>query len=284
MENDIAKLAEQKDRVDKIDKRFITIIDLFCNSLINFALAVRGPIANTAITIKKKYIRRKYFDNFICDIELFNSIISNISQIIKEIILALNKLFVERNEPVLMAFIESLRKFLLYNINNNIFESLNKLKKGINSKYKSDTLLIKKISKVNSLIFRIFDITIDITSLFIPSLSIIKKMSNVIEKNLDDSFVAKIEDMKKNNIDMDNVIKNLIDIDLRSQIIASLDMNKMLNYIENKKADTMINIIEKLQKEYIALLDTTLVLRNEIGVYKLKKKNLLSKILVAVGI
>jgi protein-tyrosine phosphatase len=288
MENDIDNLVEEQNNNDQNDQnndaRFILIIDLFCNSLINFALTVTGPIAHASITIKKKYICGKHFDEFVYDIELFNAIIANISHIIKEIIMSINKLFIEKNESDLIVFIESLRKFLLFNINNNIFDNLNRLKKGINSKYKNDSNLVKKLANVNGLIFNIFNITIDIASFFIPDIQAIKKISNVIENNMLDSINIKLEDYKKNSIDVGEVIKNLIDMDLRSQIIISLDMDKMLKCIENKKSDNMIIIIERLQKEYIILLDTSFVLRNEIGVYKLKKKNLLSKILTAIGI
>ena len=264
--------------IKSTDKRFISVIELFCTSLIKFALTIDGPLSHTIITIRKKYIHSSRFDKYVIDIELFNNIINDISIIIKSIILSLNKLFVEKNKSDLVIFIDNLRKFLIYNIENDVFETLTKLKKSINAKYKKDNSLLKKITTVNNLIFRIFDITIDITAIFVPGISVIKKFSTVIEQNIQNVIDNKLENVKKNNIDMSGIIKNLIDIDLRSQIIASLDMKKMLIYIEDKQSDKLIEVIEHLQVEYITLIDTTLILKNEIITYKNREKNIFSRL------
>lgn len=262
--------------------KFIEIINLFCSSLIKFSDCVKEPIESTYTKIKKKYIRGKFFDDYVIDIESFNEIISDNSEIIRLIILSLNKIFVEKNFIYLSEFISNLRIFLAYNINNNVFNALNNLKLSITNRYKKNTIFIKNISEVNSLIFKIFDTTIEITTLFIPGLDFIKSISNTIGQNIDITS-NNIEDVNKKNNEMSIIIDKLMCIDIQDQIINSIDIDNMFKFITTNRSYDMIKVIEKLQVEYINLQHITQFLKNEITVYKFKKKNLLSRLLMAFG-
>jgi hypothetical protein len=262
--------------------KFIEIINLFCGSLVKFSSCVKEPIESTYTKIKKKYIRGKFFDDFVIDIELFNEIIGDNSEIIKQIILSLNKLFVEKNFSDLAVFISNLRIFLAYNINNNVFVTLNKLKLSINSRYQKDNILIKNISHVNSLIFKIFDTTITITTLFIPGLDFIKSISYTIGQNIDNP-VSNAEDVNRKNSEMSKIIDKLMSIDIQDQMANSINIDDMFKFITTNRSDDMIKVIEELQVEYINLQHITQFLKNEIMIYKFKKKNLISRILIAIG-
>lgn len=269
--------------LDTNKDRFCFIIDHFCDSLVSFATYVISPTVSSTIMIKKKYIRTNAFDSYVDSVDEFNEIIRNVIILIREIIISLNQLFVMKDKHNLVDFIEKLRQFLLFLLIENVFENLNLFKDKLHSKYKRDTRIMNKITKVKGLIFRIFDISIDLTTIFIPSLVMVKKIVIIFEEKTDDALEVHEEKIEQNNNNLDMIIKQLLDIQLRSQIITSLGTNKVFDCLIDKESLILCRVIENLQTEYIELLHTTLYLKTEINIYKKTKKNLISSILYIMG-
>ena len=260
------------------EPKFCTIIENFCDSLVKFAIYVRQPTTHIYELIHKKNTRNNAFDGYVITVEEFNNILLEIINLLNQIILSLNALFVNRTLDAITNFLDQLRIFLLHLLNNNILIKLNMLKKIINEKYIKDIDILKKIANVKYLIFRMCNLSIDITSMFIPQLSLVKEVIVVLEKKSDDATNNQIDEIKSNNIKLDNIIKQLLDIQLRSQIISSFGATTILNCLVDKQSDDLIRIIENLQTEYVEIIFTTVCLKTEIDAYKTKKRSVISSL------
>lgn len=269
--------------LDNNKDRFCFIIDHFCDSLVSFATYVISPVVSNTQLIKKKYIRGNGFDNYVLSVENFNEIIRNVIILIREIIISLSKLFMFRERENLISFIERLREFLLFLLVEDVFDHLNSFKDKLHSKYKRDSNILNKINKVKTLIFHMFDLSIDITTLFIPSLSMVKKIVVILEEKTDDMLEIHADKIQQNNSNLDLIIKQLLDIQLRSQIILSVGTNKIFECLVDKQSISLSRVIENLQVEYIELQHTTLYLKTEINIYKKTKKNFISSFLYLIG-
>lgn len=276
---------EKNDDADMDDTklRFGKIIALFCNSLINFAVYVREPTETTTLLIHKKKNFGKEFTVYLGGVEQFNFTILEVVELIKKIIISLNILFVHKKLDYLISFVDNLRNFLVYLLKESVFDILNTFKRDLNINYKKDIKIMGKISKVKDLIFRMFDISLDITSIFIPQVSLIKDIVILIEEKTDNIIEKKIEIIEKKNIKIDLIIKQLLDIQLRSQIILSLNINHTFACLINKESEHLIRVIENLQTEYVELLHVVLFLKTEISIFKTKKKSIISNILTIMG-
>lgn len=268
---------------DDTKKRFSKIINNFCESLINFAVYVRIPTETTTLLIHKKKNYGKEFSIYIEGVELFNGIILQVVELMKKIIISLNILFVHKKLDYLIAFVDNLRNFLVYLLKENVFDILNTFKRNATNNYKHDLRIMGKITKVKTLIFKLFDISLDITSIFIPQVMLVKGIVTLIEEKTDSIIEKKIEIIESKNIKIDLIIKQLLDIQLRSQIILSLNINYAFACLITKESDHLIRVIENLQTEYVELLHVVLFLKNEIYLFKSKKKSLISNILTILG-
>lgn len=283
MDTVILDIYSEEDDEEDTKKRFGKIINNFCESLINFAVYVRIPTETTTELIHKKKNYGKEFAVYIDGVELFNSIILQVVELMKKIIISLNILFVHKKLDHLIAFLDNLRNFLVYLLKENVFDILNNFKRTVTSNYKQDLRIMSKITKVKTLIFKLFDISLDITSIFIPQVMLVKGIVVLIEEKTDSILDKKIEIIESKNIKVDLIIKQLLDIQLRSQIILSLNINHAFMCLINKESDHLIRVIENLQTEYVELLHVVLFLKNEIFVFKSKKKSLISNILSILG-
>lgn len=283
MDTVILDIYSEEDDEEDTKKRFGKIINNFCESLINFAVYVRIPTETTTELIHKKKNYGKEFAVYIDGVELFNSIILQVVELMKKIIISLNILFVHKKLDHLIAFLDNLRNFLVYLLKENVFDILNNFKRTVTNNYKQDLRIMSKITKVKTLIFKLFDISLDITSIFIPQVMLVKGIVVLIEEKTDSILDKKIEIIESKNIKVDLIIKQLLDIQLRSQIILSLNINHAFMCLINKESDHLIRVIENLQTEYVELLHVVLFLKNEIFVFKSKKKSLISNILSILG-
>jgi hypothetical protein len=280
--NEVENIDYDDDDTDTKIK-FSKIINMFCESLIDFSVYVRVPTENTTLIIQKKKIFGKDFALYVNNVEQFNALILEIVDLIKKIILSLNGLFVFKKLNNLVEFIEHLRNFLVYLLKEHVFDVLHVFSKSLAVDYKNNLRIIGKVKKVKTIIIKMFDISLDITSIFIPQVITAKGIVVLIDKKTSEILDKKLEINEKNNIKVNVIIKQLLDIQLRSEIILSLNIKHAFKYLITKESEHLLIIIQNLQTEYIDLLNTTLFLKNEIAVFKKKKKSVITNILTILG-
>jgi hypothetical protein len=264
----------QAESDDEISEEFHGIIDRFCNNLALFAKYVKNPIEYQTHLIKRKIIHTSEFNLYVADVDSFNTIMRQIIELLKNIIIALNILFISKDKDSFVNFIESLHKFLLYLLNEDIFANLNRFKKKLNIKYKSDINVLNQITKLKSLIFSMFNISINITTLFIPQLCMVKEAVNILGEYIDDKLAAKKIMLENNNASIDDIINQLLNIQLRAQILVNIDNRSAFRHIIKLENKRLVNLTETLQVEYIQLVTIVDILRVEITDYKNKKKSI----------
>lgn len=267
-----------------MNERFCIIIENFCISLGLFVQSVAHPTKLSTSLIKHRKERNNEFDSYIIIIENFNELTHEIITLIKNIIISLNNLFVYKSLLKLTDFLENLRIFLLFLLDENVFHKLNEYKIELNNKYDKDIKLANKIGKIKYIIFRLFDLSIGITAIFIPQFAMVKDVVVTMEDKTDEILDNKVKNINKYDINLDVVIKKLLDIQLRSQIILSINIDIIHECLNIKDAYDLIVIIENLHVEYIEMQQMSIYLKSEIDSYKKKKKpifnfNIISKIL-----
>jgi hypothetical protein len=262
---------------------FSSIIELYCISLSEFVKYVTQPTQLTTNIIQNKYIRSRNFDKYAHSVGQLNTTMHDIVLLIKTIIISLNKLFINKDVNDLTAFIEDLRGFLLFLIKENIFMCLNRFKDELDAKLDNDIKMINKIKKIKVLILRMVDLSIDLTTIFIPHLAFMK---NVMEFNTSQENETP-ETIIQDNSDiyqMDIVINKLLDVQLRSQIILSgINSKNIFACLSDSRSGMILGLINKLQKEYVDLLQITIRLKVELEKYKKKRVGLVSRVLMILG-
>ena len=233
--------------------------------------------------IHKKVSRDTTFDSYVNNITNCNEIIRKITIKIKDIIISLNKLFIERELEKLIDFITCLISFLLYLLNENIFDKLNDIKLD-DIMYKNRCGINEKIIIIKNLIFNIFIISINITTLFIPQLKLVNEVITILEdKTSNANNMNEINDqsdtIRKNNLILDIITKQLLDIQLRNQITSNFDINRFFIVLMSKKTNELLYIITNLQDKYIDLMNKTLILKTEAIFYTTKNKTVFSRFL-----
>lgn len=265
------------------DDSFHTIVEQFCLSLAMFTDAIIEPTIITTMKIHKKVSRDTTFDSYVNNITNCNEIIRKITIKIKDIIISLNKLFIERELEKLIDFITCLISFLLYLLNENIFDKLNDIKLD-DIMYKNRCGINEKIIIIKNLIFNIFIISINITTLFIPQLKLVNEVITILEdKTSNANNMNEINDqsdtIRKNNLILDIITKQLLDIQLRNQITSNFDINRFFIVLMSKKTNELLYIITNLQDKYIDLMNKTLILKTEAIFYTTKNKTVFSRFL-----
>lgn len=257
-----------------IEDRFAIIIKRFCTALALFIQVVNHPTHMSTDIIKKKKKRSTEFDQYVSAVDEFNNIIEKIISSLKLVIFALNNLFIYRSVDKLAEFLDKIRDFLMFLINDNVIMKLNELEEKLNRKYDNKINLVDKIGKIKCVIFRLFDISIDISSIFIPQLYVVKNVIFVLEQQSDIYLQNKINSEELSKINIDEITKQLLDVQLRSEIILLLNTEVFLSELNKKDFDAIIIAIENLQKDYVDMLQISISLKKEIDKYKTKDKNI----------
>lgn len=261
------------------EERICVIIDRFCSSLVDFTTCVIYPAINSTELIRNRKTRTNTFDNYVDNIDKFNTIINRAAVLLKGIIFALNLVFVDRTPDSLASFMNHLSAFLSFLSNENVFMNLNNLNDILNEKYSKDVNMIKKVTDMKYLIFRMCNLSIDVVTLFIPPLGVIKEAVGMLEDVIDDKIENQIKIVNENNIKLNIIIKNLYNIQINAEVIVRLNSSDKLNCLIDKNAEDLIRLTENLQNEYIELLYIMMRMRAEIDRYNTKKTSLFSRIL-----
>lgn len=257
-------------------RNFYNIIDNFCTSLIDFAKSIKQPTSDISDIIHKKTNRNKSFDNYVSSVEKFNTIMQNVIYLLKKVIISLNHVFVYGTIEEVAIFMENLNVFLRYLLTENIFAKLTILKLEIGGKHKSDIDILQKIKNIKDVMIHVVNMSINITSLLIPQLGVISQLITVIDENLNESIDKKIEKVAHINDQLDGVIRSLLNVQTRADILESFEGSNVLQFLSDRvNNEKILKIGENLYTEYISLLHVTLSLHSTIEIYKRRKKNVL---------
>lgn len=258
----------------EIEDRFALIIKRFCATLALFVQVIIQPTQNSTDIIKKMKKRSYSFDQYVSAVEEFNDIISHVIKYLKNIIVSLNKLFLDRSLSTLTDFLDKIREFLMFLINDNVLIRLNDLEERLNKRFNNKIDILHKIGRIKCIIFRLFDISIDISAIFIPQLTIVKKVLIVIEQKSDSYLQYKTNLQEDYKINIDDITKQLLDIQLRSETLLSLDPYIFLRELDKRETEQILISIEQLQKDYIEMSQMSMHLKKEIERYKISEKNI----------
>lgn len=253
------------------EKRFCEIIMHYCDSLAIFIETIRGPTELAIDRIGMHHIKTKKFDKYISLIENLNTITTDTARLLKSIIFSLNGLFLEKTMEKLISFITAIQTFLNFLTESNIFMKLQYIKTCFDHRYDTMTKFLEKVDKISEIIFNIFNISIAISAIFIPSLSIFVPVLNKIEQQVIQQIDNKLDNNEKEYIEVDNIIKSLLDTQLRSEVIANIKIDVIYDCINDKNSDELLPILETLQSDYLAIAMINLALKSGIENYRKKK-------------
>lgn len=251
--------------------RFCDIINRYCESLGRFIDTIKSPTEINIEKIKNKKYRNKKMDVYVSLVDNFNILMTYTTKTIKEIILSLNELFLHKNMETLVEFLTTIQRFLEFLVSESIFDKLAELKTAFQKNKYEKIKIIEKVDTMRHIIFRIFNISVSISSVFIPALDVINPILESIEKKVIIYIDEKTTAINTDYIDVDHIIRSLLDTQLRSEIISNIDIDVIYDCIRDKNAAELLPVIENLQKEYISLLVIMVSLKSEISTYKQKK-------------
>lgn len=257
------------------DEKICFIIAKFCDSLVKFAQYVNAPTVNSTTKIQGKKTRDFSFDLYVKTTSDFNNIIYKSLEGLKQVIISLHAIFLNRSVDDLMNFLEKLRIFLLFLLTEHVFDDLYNLQIVFNNIYKKDINIMSKISSMKGLLFKICNLSIDITSTFIPPISIFKDAIIILEKKTEENLANRIRDDNNDKIAIDHIIRELNRIQFNMELMTDKKLQNIYKCLIDEKAITITRTIENLETEYIELLHLTNTLKAEIVNYNNRRKNVL---------
>lgn len=262
-------------------RRLCIILDQFCKTLIDFAICVKEPTLNINKRIKYKKLRTTRFDTYISTIENFNNVMKEVLDSLGNVILSLKLLLINKEIHSLQNFINNLVLFLALLKENDVFNRLIVAKLHLNNMQNKDIKSTELLKKLNNVIYKVCSIGLEVTSLIIPGLGIAKEVADILNTHIDENLTEDINSLHKTHIQLDNVIKTLIDIRKQGSdltIILDVNTNNIIKCLNDKNAEELNLISRNLELEYVYLAHLILNTEGEIIIYKGKKKNFIADI------
>ncbi len=257
------------------DEKFCDIIMKFCNNLIVFANYVNSPTLLSMKKIKKQKSRNNNFDMYVDAITMFNHIIYESINILRDILISLYNIFINKRRVDITAFLENLRLFLIYLLNKEVFPKLYDLQITFSNIHNRDINITNRLRSMKGIIFKICNISIDITSMFIPNVEIFKKAIWILEQKTDEIDNERIQQMENSEESIDNIILQLNKIRFNMEVINNDKINNIYACLIDNKSIDVKRILENLEVEYIELIHSTSILKAEIINYNNRRKNIL---------
>jgi hypothetical protein len=262
-----------------IREEFYGTIDRFCDNLTLFTKYAKDPIEQQICIIKKKIIHTSEFNLYVDEVNYFNNTIRHIGSLLSDIITALNTLFVRKKKRYFAKFIEHIYHFVLYLLINDVFTHVKHLRTKLDKKIRNN------IIKIKILIFDIFNISLDILSLFIPQFTVVKKSCNILENHINRRFsiIQDILNENEHNICIDNIIRQILNIRPQSELLISFKKTINFNNLIKLENDKLIMLIKTLQNDYIRLINTVDTLGGEISNYRNEQRNIFTRIMESMN-
>jgi hypothetical protein len=258
-------------------EHFNSILISFLDSIKQFLLAIKQPThdASNIISITKK---SKRFDKITFDVHKFIVLIEEITSKLKVIILSMNTFFIVKDIDSLESMLANLRNFLIYITSNDIFMKLDILRTTFinhHTKLEHNIDLLNNIFKVKTVITSLFMISIEITAIFIPSLFPLYYATKQISKQIDKYLNKDLEHMMNTAHLLEEFAKmiekceqELLNLELKTELISSLDMETILSHIETLDINYIITELILLETEYNDLVLICLRVRHVIQDYE----------------
>jgi hypothetical protein len=258
-----------------IRDEFYGTIDRFCDSLTLFDKYAKNLINHQTYLIKKKIIHTSGFNLYVDEVNIFNNIMRRTISLLNDMITSLNNLFTGKKKQYFIDFIEYLYQFILYLLLTDVFTHINYFKKKIDKKDKNS------IAEMKIFIFDIFNISLDILSLFVPQFTVVKKSCNMLENHINKRFsiIQDILDENEHNTCIDNIIRQMLNIQLRTEILTSFKNDISFNNLIKLENDKLVSLTETIQKNYTRLVNNVDTLGDEIIDYRNKKKGIIDRII-----
>jgi hypothetical protein len=192
---------------------------------------------------QEKIIHTSEFNLYVDEVNYFNNTIRHIGSLLSDIITALNTLFVRKKKRYFAKFIEHIYHFVLYLLINDVFTHVKHLRTKLDKKIRNN------IIKIKILIFDIFNISLDILSLFIPQFTVVKKSCNILENHINRRFsiIQDILNENEHNICIDNIIRQILNIRPQSELLISFKKTINFNNLIKLENDKLIMLIKTLQ-------------------------------------
>ena len=253
-----------------MEDRFCIIIGRYCESINDFIHTIKNPTKHTLNKIRNKTRRTSSFDDYVSNVQILNELLLQITKKLKEIIFTLNELFIHKSIDSLTNFITAVHVFLSYLVHEDILDKLDGLE-VIKTKYDKKAKLIKNATKVKFIIFRIFNIALEITTKFIPQVSMAKDILDTLDGTID-SFINNQEIEYKNELfGINEICKKLIAVELDSEILTRIDFDVINNCLKDKNADELLKRLDIIKLDYIEIYQCSIQLKSEINRYNKKE-------------
>ncbi len=258
---------------------FCIIIGSYCDSITEFVKAIKRPTNKTIRLIKNTTSRTQEFDDYVDDVCVLNEIIINIVAYIKLIISSLTKLFVVRGVENLIDFIRDVDEFMKYLVEDEIFNRINQFE-FIKGRYIKKTNFEDNLTRIKVVIFKLFNISLDVAIVFIPQMSRAKDVLIAIEDTVNemisngttnDMYNMELISTKLSMVSINsNSLKDLICIRDSDEIdMKSIDaIQRCLN---DKNADDILARMESIKADYVEIHQFSINLMIEIKNYKMRK-------------
>jgi hypothetical protein len=261
---------------ERIEQRFCIITDRFCVSLAKFIQEMSSPTTRSSIIISKKNKRTKRFDAFVCIVSDFNDLMFETAALIQQSLIAMYRIFLNKNIEEVVTFFEKINEILSFFVEKRIFDKLNEIKQAVQDHHKKYNAVLDKIETINSVVMKILNFTIIISSIFIPPTAI---MSNILREVSETVRSCLIDERKELDqevlIDFDKISSSLMDVRFRAELYNKIDRDTIYQCLQDKDAEELLIKIEEIQSDYVAILVAMTSLRSEIAGYKQKKKSLM---------
>lgn len=262
-----------------VEYRFCLVIENFWKALSTFAKALKDPTEKSIELIQLKGKRTNRFDEYVEAMSEFNILMDKVSRLIKNILVWLVKVFLDKDQESLIKFFDSLNLFLNFLSTDEAFPKLNEIKHILQKNYRNDTAMLDKIDTIHSIIFKICNITITITSLFIPQVAVIHPIIQDVESLISKKIHNERGKIADSQIDIDALTHKLTNIQIKADILTYLDTNNIFKCLNDKNSQELIRKIDLLQEEYCDIIVMLNTLGSEIKEYKKRNPSVFANIL-----
>ncbi len=128
----------------------------------------------------------------------------------------MHSLFVEKTPERLIEFLNNLGKFLIFLIEDDILVKLINIKNDLEDTHVKNAAMLDKINKVRKILFDLVTISIGISSIFIPQVSIVLPVLTIVENRCKKSIETEKMLYKAVKLDIDKIMHDILDIELRA--------------------------------------------------------------------
>jgi hypothetical protein len=261
--------------------RFCVVMTKYCQTISDFVDAIKVPTKHATAIIQDTKKRTSKFDLYVSSVNTLNELVVVLVDQIKAIISSLTRVFVHKTPDTFVDFIIEISKFIDYLITHDVFMKLNIIDTRI-TKHK----MLKGTELIKHVIFKIFNIALEVTIIFIPALSPVKIIVDIIDKFADTATDITNISRKLAMIDVSShTLKQLMCIDPDGDAIRSnVNIELIQICLRDKTADFLIEQLFKLESEYVDVFQMSIELRREIERYHERemKQSLLEKICIYI--